>query len=75
MHFSSYQAQGAVFDLPEEIAKDLLTMELPPGNTLTKISKVIFSAHLLKIVMDNLCHEIYADVYLDGLSSIHYSMC
>ncbi|XP_066351633.1 DEAD-box ATP-dependent RNA helicase 3A, chloroplastic-like [Miscanthus floridulus] len=32
--------QGAVFDLPEEIAKDLLTMELPPGNTLTKISKL-----------------------------------
>jgi len=67
MHCSSYQVQGAVFDLPEEIAKDLLTMELPPGNTLIKISKVFFAAHLLKLVMDNLCHEIYADVYL-GLS-------
>ncbi|CAN6280725.1 unnamed protein product [Urochloa humidicola] len=33
-------AQGAVFDLPEEIAKDLLTMELPAGNTITKISKL-----------------------------------
>ncbi|CAL4928185.1 unnamed protein product [Urochloa decumbens] len=33
-------SQGAVFDLPEEIAKDLLTMELPAGNTLTKISKL-----------------------------------
>ena len=53
--------------MPEEIAKDLLTMELPPGNTLIKISKVFFAAHLLKLVMDNLCHEIYADVYL-GLS-------
>ncbi|CAL4936848.1 unnamed protein product [Urochloa decumbens] len=37
---SHEQAQGAVFDLPEEIAKDLLTMELPAGNTLTKISKL-----------------------------------
>jgi hypothetical protein len=53
MHCSSYQVQGAVFDLPEEIAKDLLTMELPPGNTLTKVSKVFFAAHLLKLVMDN----------------------
>ncbi|KAL6638185.1 hypothetical protein ACP70R_025757 [Stipagrostis hirtigluma subsp. patula] len=33
-------AQGAVFDLPEEIAKDLLTMELPAGNTITKITKL-----------------------------------
>ncbi|KAH6837691.1 putative mitochondrial RNA helicase 2 [Perilla frutescens var. hirtella] len=32
--------QGAVFDLPEEIAKELLTKELPPGNTITKISKL-----------------------------------
>uniref|UniRef100_K4A670 RNA helicase n=2 Tax=Setaria italica TaxID=4555 RepID=K4A670_SETIT len=32
--------QGAVFDLPEEIAKDLLAMELPAGNTITKISKL-----------------------------------
>ncbi|CAN6280726.1 unnamed protein product [Urochloa humidicola] len=37
---SHEQAQGAVFDLPEEIAKDLLTMELPAGNTITKISKL-----------------------------------
>lgn len=35
-----YQVQGAVFDLPEEIAKELLNKELPPGNTITKISKV-----------------------------------
>jgi hypothetical protein len=54
--------------LPEEISKDLLAMELPPGNTLMKISKVFFAAHLLKLVMDNLCHEIHADFYLDGLS-------
>ncbi|KAK9678330.1 hypothetical protein RND81_11G204200 [Saponaria officinalis] len=32
--------QGAVFDLPEEIAKDLLKKELPPGNNLSKISKL-----------------------------------
>ncbi|TVU44322.1 hypothetical protein EJB05_03758 [Eragrostis curvula] len=32
--------QGAVFDLPEEIAKELLSMELPPGNTITKVSKL-----------------------------------
>ena len=40
-HCWLYQVQGAVFDLPEEIAKDLLAMELPAGNTITKISKVI----------------------------------
>lgn len=68
MHCWLYQVQGAVFDLPEEIAKDLLNMELPPGNTLAKISKVFFAAHLLKVVMDNLCHEIHTDVYFDGLS-------
>ncbi|GJN22796.1 hypothetical protein PR202_gb10395 [Eleusine coracana subsp. coracana] len=32
--------QGAVFDLPEEVAKELLSMELPPGNTITKITKL-----------------------------------
>ncbi|KAG8363995.1 hypothetical protein BUALT_Bualt19G0080300 [Buddleja alternifolia] len=32
--------QGAVFDLPEEIAKELLNKELPPGNTITKITKL-----------------------------------
>lgn len=32
--------QGAVFDLPEEIAKVLLTKEAPPGNTLEKITKL-----------------------------------
>ncbi|PWA82452.1 zinc finger, CCHC-type [Artemisia annua] len=34
------EVQGAVFDLPEEIAKKLLTMEMPPGNTVTKITKL-----------------------------------
>ncbi|KAK4424474.1 DEAD-box ATP-dependent RNA helicase 3, chloroplastic [Sesamum alatum] len=34
------KVQGAVFDLPEEIAKELLTKELPTGNTITKISKL-----------------------------------
>ncbi|KAF4363120.1 hypothetical protein F8388_009786 [Cannabis sativa] len=34
------RVQGAVFDLPEEVAKELLSRELPPGNTLSKISKL-----------------------------------
>ncbi|KAL5219500.1 hypothetical protein ABZP36_020184 [Zizania latifolia] len=34
------KVQGAVFDLPEEIAKDLISMELPPGNTITKVTKL-----------------------------------
>jgi ATP-dependent RNA helicase DDX21 len=34
------KVQGAVFDLPEEIARDLLSMELPPGNTITKVTKL-----------------------------------
>ncbi|GER41923.1 DEAD-box ATP-dependent RNA helicase [Striga asiatica] len=34
------KVQGAVFDLPEEIAKELLTKELPQGNTITKIIKL-----------------------------------
>lgn len=36
------QVQGAVFDLPEEIAKELLNKQLPPGNSITKITKVHF---------------------------------
>lgn len=36
------QVVGAVFDLPEEIARELLTKELPAGNTITKITKVSF---------------------------------
>ncbi|KAG0487728.1 hypothetical protein HPP92_009823 [Vanilla planifolia] len=32
--------QGAVFDIPEEIAKELLNKELPPGNILSKIVKL-----------------------------------
>ncbi|XP_062081689.1 DEAD-box ATP-dependent RNA helicase 3, chloroplastic-like [Humulus lupulus] len=34
------RVQGAVFDLPEEVAKELLSRELPPGNTLSKITKL-----------------------------------
>ncbi|KAJ6829772.1 DEAD-box ATP-dependent RNA helicase 3, chloroplastic-like [Iris pallida] len=34
------RVQGAVFDLPEEIAKNLLTTQLPPGNTISKITKL-----------------------------------
>ncbi|CAK7340399.1 unnamed protein product [Dovyalis caffra] len=34
------RVQGAVFDLPEEIAKGLLTKQLPPGNTIAKITKL-----------------------------------
>lgn len=34
------KVQGAVFDLPEEIAKQLLSLQTPPGNTITKITKL-----------------------------------
>ncbi|XP_038716242.1 DEAD-box ATP-dependent RNA helicase 3, chloroplastic-like [Tripterygium wilfordii] len=34
------RVQGAVFDLPEEIAKELLNKQLPPGNSLSKITKL-----------------------------------
>ncbi|KAL5767014.1 hypothetical protein ACOSQ2_013797 [Xanthoceras sorbifolium] len=34
------KVQGAVFDLPEEIAKELLNMQIPPGNTISKITKL-----------------------------------
>ncbi|CAI0390633.1 unnamed protein product [Linum tenue] len=34
------KVQGAVFDLPEEIAKELLKMQLPPGNVISKITKL-----------------------------------
>uniref|UniRef100_A0A2P2KI68 RNA helicase n=2 Tax=Rhizophora mucronata TaxID=61149 RepID=A0A2P2KI68_RHIMU len=34
------RVQGAVFDLPEEIAKELLNRQLPPGNTISKITKL-----------------------------------
>lgn len=34
------RVQSAVFDLPEEIAKELLNRELPPGNTISKITKL-----------------------------------
>ncbi|WOL15790.1 DEAD-box ATP-dependent RNA helicase 3, chloroplastic-like isoform X1 [Canna indica] len=32
--------QGAVFDLPEEIAKELLNKQLPPGHSISKIIKL-----------------------------------
>lgn len=35
------QVQAAVFDLPEEIAKELLSKQVPPGNTIAKITKVV----------------------------------
>ncbi|KAK4273350.1 hypothetical protein QN277_021770 [Acacia crassicarpa] len=34
------RVQGAVFDLPEEIARELLNKEIPPGNTISKITKL-----------------------------------
>ncbi|KAK9194955.1 hypothetical protein WN943_003070 [Citrus x changshan-huyou] len=34
------RVQGAVFDLPEEIAKELLNKQIPPGNTISKITKL-----------------------------------
>lgn len=41
---SLFQVQGAVFDLPEEIAKELLTKQTPPGNTISKVTKVGYNA-------------------------------
>ncbi|KAK2966183.1 hypothetical protein RJ640_008749 [Escallonia rubra] len=34
------KVQGAVFDLPEEIAKELLNKQMPPGHTVSKITKL-----------------------------------
>ncbi|KAK9147184.1 hypothetical protein Sjap_007087 [Stephania japonica] len=34
------KVQGAVFDLPEDIAKELLNKQIPPGNTISKIMKL-----------------------------------
>ncbi|XP_068659481.1 DEAD-box ATP-dependent RNA helicase 3, chloroplastic-like [Aristolochia californica] len=34
------KVQGAVFDLPEDIAKELLNRQMPPGNTIMKITKL-----------------------------------
>ncbi|OMP09430.1 hypothetical protein COLO4_05469 [Corchorus olitorius] len=34
------RVQGAVFDLPEEIAKELLNKQMPPGNSISKITKL-----------------------------------
>ncbi|KAI3694994.1 hypothetical protein L1987_77981 [Smallanthus sonchifolius] len=34
------KVQGAVFDLPEDIAKNLLSKEIPSGTTITNISKL-----------------------------------
>ncbi|KAF9621709.1 hypothetical protein IFM89_027320 [Coptis chinensis] len=34
------RVQGAVFDLPEEIARELLLKQTPPGNTISKITKL-----------------------------------
>ncbi|KAJ6775679.1 ATP-DEPENDENT RNA HELICASE RHLE-RELATED [Salix purpurea] len=34
------RVQGAVFDLPEEIAKELLNKQIPPGNIIAKITKL-----------------------------------
>ncbi|KAK4802477.1 hypothetical protein SAY86_000680 [Trapa natans] len=34
------KVQAAVFDLPEEIAKELLSKQVPPGNTIAKIAKL-----------------------------------
>lgn len=31
------KVQGAVFDLPEEIARELLNKDIPSGNSITKI--------------------------------------
>lgn len=44
-----YQVQGAVFDLPEDIAKELLEKEVPEGNSLSMISKVLMPVSLTSV--------------------------
>ncbi|KAL3735432.1 hypothetical protein ACJRO7_024547 [Eucalyptus globulus] len=44
------RVQVAVFDLPEEIAKELLSQLTPPGNTITRISKVMMDPLLISMV-------------------------
>ncbi|CAJ2631807.1 unnamed protein product [Trifolium pratense] len=34
------RVQGAVFDLPEDIGKELLEKDVPPGNTISKVTKL-----------------------------------
>ncbi|RHN49123.1 putative RNA helicase transcription factor interactor and regulator CCHC(Zn) family [Medicago truncatula] len=34
------RVQGAVFDLPEDIAKELLDKDIPAGNTISKVTKL-----------------------------------
>ncbi|KAK2364867.1 DEAD-box ATP-dependent RNA helicase 53, mitochondrial [Trifolium repens] len=34
------RVQGAVFDLPEDIGKELLEKNIPPGNTISKVTKL-----------------------------------
>ncbi|RDX71750.1 DEAD-box ATP-dependent RNA helicase 3, chloroplastic, partial [Mucuna pruriens] len=34
------KVQGAIFDLPEEIAKELLNRDIPPGSTISKVTKL-----------------------------------
>ncbi|XP_057493019.1 DEAD-box ATP-dependent RNA helicase 3, chloroplastic-like [Actinidia eriantha] len=34
------KVEGAAFDLPEKIAKELLNKQIPPGNTISKITKL-----------------------------------
>ncbi|TXG48965.1 hypothetical protein EZV62_024840 [Acer yangbiense] len=46
------KVQGAVFDLPEEIAKELLNRQIPPGNTISKITKSI-DVHYLPALQDD----------------------
>lgn len=33
------RVQGAVFDLPEDIAKELLDKDIPAANTISKVTK------------------------------------
>ncbi|KAK7337626.1 hypothetical protein VNO77_18209 [Canavalia gladiata] len=34
------RVQGAVFDLPEDVAKELLNRDIPTGNTISKVTKL-----------------------------------
>lgn len=41
-----------MFDLPEEIAKELLSKQLPPGNSVSRVTKVHLSLHSYFLVCE-----------------------
>ncbi|THG22503.1 hypothetical protein TEA_011249 [Camellia sinensis var. sinensis] len=66
------RVQGAVFDLPEEIAKVLLNRQIPPGNTISKITKVEFKLWSLFIVIALALQHTLPTLQDDGPPSDNY---